>query len=217
MANRPSRILIVDDHPVVRAGLRSIIEDEPDLAICGEVGSLLEAVEVARREAPDLVILEIPLEDGSGIDLIKRLRGHDPNLKTLVFSTRDETLFAERAINAGARGYLQKHQGIEQVLEAIRQVLAGRIYLSDKMVERVLQGFGKKRAGTASSIDRLSDRELEVFGLIGQGLPTSKIAERLHLSIKTVETHREKIKRKLGLTTAGELVRHAVQWFMEQA
>jgi DNA-binding NarL/FixJ family response regulator len=217
MANQPSRILIVDDHPLVRAGLRALIEAEPDLTICGEVSNARDAIEMARDQEPDLALIDISLEDGSGIELIKRLKVHSPELKMLVCSMHDESLFAERAINAGARGYVNKHQVTEQVLDAIRQVLTGRIYLSEKMVERVINGFAKKKDGAASSIEDLSDRELEVFGLIGQGLSTSKIAERLHLSVKTVETHREKIKRKLQLATGGELVRHAVQWHIEQA
>jgi DNA-binding NarL/FixJ family response regulator len=217
MANQPSRILIVDDHPLVRAGLRALIEAEPDLTICGEVSNARDAIEMARDQEPDLALIDISLEDGSGIELIKRLKVHSPELKMLVCSMHDESLFAERAINAGARGYVNKHQVTEQVLDAIRQVLTGRIYLSEKMVERVINGFAKKKDGAASSIEDLSDRELEVFGLIGQGMSTSKIAERLHLSVKTVETHREKIKRKLQLATGGELVRHAVQWHIEQA
>jgi len=212
-----SRILVVDDHPLVRAGLRSLINRQPDLVMCGEVGSIHDAIELARTESPDLVLVELSLPDGNGIDLIKRLKAHEPDVKMLVCSMRDESLFAERAINAGARGFLNKHQCTEEVLEAIRQVLAGGIYLSETMVERVINGFAKKKDASASSIAELSDRELEVFGLIGQGLSTSKIAERLHLSIKTIETHREKIKRKLQLATGGELVRHAVQWQMDQA
>jgi len=217
MATQQSRILIVDDHPLVRAGLRSLIDAEPDLTICAEVSNVRDAIELARSQAPDLVLVDISLDDGNGIELIKRLKVHDPDIKMLVCSMHDESLFAERAINAGARGYVNKHQVTEQVLDAIRQVLAGRIYLSEKMVERVINGFAKKKDGGTSSIEDLSDRELEVFGLIGQGLSTSKIAERLHLSVKTVETHREKIKRKLQRATGGELVRHAVQWHMEQA
>ena len=217
MASQPSRILIVDDHPLVRAGLRTLIDAEPDLSICGEVGNVRDAIEMVRDADPDLALIDISLEDGSGIELIKRLKVHAPELKMLVCSMHDESLFAERAINAGARGYVNKHQVTEQVLDAIRQVLSGRIYLSEKMVERVINGFAQKKDGAASSIEDLSDRELEVFGLIGQGLSTSKIAERLHLSVKTVETHREKIKRKLQLATGGELVRHAVQWHIEQA
>jgi DNA-binding NarL/FixJ family response regulator len=217
MAIHPSRILIVDDHPLVRAGLRSLFDDEPDLTICAEVSNVRDAIEVARTQNPDLALIDISLDDGNGIELIKRLKVHTPELKMLVCSMHDESLFAERAINAGARGYVNKHQVTEQILEAVRQVLAGRIYLSEKMVERVINGFAKKKDAGTSSIEDLSDRELEVFGLIGQGLSTSKIAERLHLSVKTVETHREKIKRKLQLATGGELVRHAVQWHIEQA
>ncbi len=217
MAIQPSRVLIVDDHPLVRAGLRSLFDDEPDLSVCAEVGNVRDAIAVARTESPDLALIDISLEDGNGIELIKRLKVHIPELKMLVCSMHDESLFAERAINAGARGYVNKHQVTEQILEAARQVLAGRIYLSDKMVERVIDGFAKRKDTGGSSIEDLSDRELEVFGLIGQGLSTSKIAERLHLSVKTIETHREKIKRKLQLATGGELVRHAVQWHIEQA
>jgi DNA-binding NarL/FixJ family response regulator len=189
----------------------------PELSICAEVGNVRDAIDVARKLEPDLALIDISLDDGSGIELIKRLKVHMPQLKMLVCSMHDESLFAERAINAGARGYVNKHQVTEQILDAIQQVLAGRIYLSEKMVERVINGFAKKKDAGTSSIEDLSDRELEVFGLIGQGMSTSKIAERLHLSVKTVETHREKIKRKLQLATGGELVRHAVQWHIEQA
>jgi DNA-binding NarL/FixJ family response regulator len=217
MASQPSRILIVDDHPLVRAGLRSMFDEVPDLEVCAEVSNVREALEVARAREPDLALIDISLEDGSGIELIKRLKVHSPQLKMLVCSMHDESLFAERAINAGARGYVNKHQVTEQILDAVYQVLAGRIYLSERMVERVINGFAKRKDASTSSIEDLSDRELEVFGLIGQGMSTSKIAERLHLSVKTVETHREKIKRKLQLATGGELVRHAVQWHIEQA
>ncbi|WP_058555188.1 response regulator transcription factor [Thiohalocapsa sp. ML1] len=215
--SQPARILIVDDHPLVRAGLRSLFAEVPELSICAEVGNVRDAIDVARKLEPDLALIDISLDDGSGIELIKRLKVHMPQLKMLVCSMHDESLFAERAINAGARGYVNKHQVTEQILDAIQQVLAGRIYLSEKMVERVINGFAKKKDAGTSSIEDLSDRELEVFGLIGQGMSTSKIAERLHLSVKTVETHREKIKRKLQLATGGELVRHAVQWHIEQA
>ena len=217
MTTQPSRIVIIDDHPLVRAGLRSLFDEEPDLTVCAEVGNVRDAIEVVRAQSPDLALIDISLDDGNGIELIKRLKVHMPQLKMLVCSMHDESLFAERAINAGARGYVNKHQVTEQILEAVRHVLAGRVYLSEKMVERVINGFAKKKDAGSSSIEDLSDRELEVFGLIGEGLSTSKIAERLHLSVKTVETHREKIKRKLQLTTGGELVRHAVQWHIEQA
>jgi DNA-binding NarL/FixJ family response regulator len=217
MAFQPSRIVIIDDHPVVRAGLRSLIEAEPDLTVCAEAGNVRDAIEVVRTQSPDLILIDISLEDSNGIELIKRLKVQTPGLKMLVCSMHDESLFAERAINAGARGYINKHQLTEQILEAVHQVLAGRIYLSESMVERIINGLARKRDAGTSRIEDLSDRELEVFGLIGEGLSTSKIAERLHLSVKTIETHREKIKRKLQLTTGGELMRHAVQWHIEQA
>jgi DNA-binding NarL/FixJ family response regulator len=210
-------ILLVEDHPVVRVGLRELIDAEPDLNVCAEAETVADAVEAARQAHPHLAIIDISLPDGSGIALIKRLKVLLPELRMLVCSMHDEALYAERAINAGAHGYVNKQQTTAEVLEAIRQVLSGRIYLSEAMVQRVINGFAKKKDGAASSIEDLSDRELEVFGLIGQGLSTSKIAAQLNLSVKTVETHREKIKRKLQLSTAGELVRHAVQWQMEQA
>lgn len=217
MTIEPKRILIVDDHPLVRTGLCALIGNDPDLVVCGEVGTTREAMEAARSLEPDLALIDISLEDGSGIELIKRLKAHVPTLKMLVCSMHEESLFAQRAINAGARGYINKHQVTDQILEAVHMVLAGRIYLSEHMVERVINGFAKRKEPGTSGVQDLSDRELEVFGLIGQGLATSKIAERLHLSVKTVETHREKIKRKLQLSSGGELVRHAVQWHMEQA
>jgi len=213
----PSRIVIVDDHPVVRAGLRTLIDEEPPLSVCAEASNVRDAIEVTRREEPDLVLIDISLGDGNGIELIRRLKLQHPELKMLACSMHDESLFAERAINAGARGYVHKHQGTEQVLDAICQVLAGRIYLSEKMLDRVINSFGKKKEGGVASIGDLSNRELEVFCLIGQGLTPSKIAARLHLSVKTVETHREKIKRKLQFASGGELVRYAVQWQLEQA
>jgi DNA-binding NarL/FixJ family response regulator len=212
-----SEILLVDDHPLVRAGLRSLIEDEPDLSVCAEAGSVRDATAAARDASPDLAIIDISLEDGSGIERIKRLKAQLPEMKMLVASVHDEALFAERAINAGAQGYVNKHQDIEQILAAIRTVLAGRVYLSETMVERVISGFAMNKEPGTSSIADLTDRELAVFDLIGQGLSTSQIAERLRLSVKTVETHREKIKRKLQLTSGTDLVRYAVQWQLEQA
>jgi len=212
-----SEILLVDDHPLVRAGLRSLLEDEPDLTVCAEAGSVRDATAAARDASPDLAIIDISLEDGSGLELIKRLKTQVPEMKMLVASVHDEALFAERTINAGAQGYVNKHQDIEQILAAIRTVLAGRVYLSETMVERVISGFAKNKEPGTSSIADLTDRELEVFDRIGQGLSTSQIAERLQLSVKTVETHREKIKRKLQLTSGTDLVCHAVQWQLEQA
>jgi DNA-binding NarL/FixJ family response regulator len=210
-------ILLVEDQTVVRAGLRELIDAEPDFSICAESETVSKALEAARQERPDLAIIDLSLPDGSGIDLIKRLRADLPELRMLICSMHDESLYAERAVNVGAHGYVNKQESTDHVLEAVRKVLSGRTYLSAAMVERVINGFAKQKDGAGSSIEDLSNRELEVFGLIGQGLTTSKIAARLNLSVKTIETHRDKIKRKLQLTTAGELVRRAVQWHMEQA
>jgi DNA-binding NarL/FixJ family response regulator len=216
MAEQCSRILIVDDHPLVCAGLRSMVEAEADLTLCGEVGTVREAFDTACKARPDLAVIDLSLSDGSGIELIKRLKGQMPGLKMLVCSMYDEQLYAERAISAGAQGYVNKHEGLEEILRAIHQVLAGRVYLSEPMVERVVNGFAKTRDTGRAGVDDLTDRELEVFSLIGQGLSTSKIAEQLHLSVKTVETHREKIKRKLQLPNGSQLVRFAVEWHIEQ-
>lgn len=166
---------------------------------------------------PDAVIVDLSLEDGNGLELIRRLKNRYPELRLLVCSMRDESLFAERAINAGAHGYINKHEVTSHVIDALRQVLAGKVYLSPDVVERIISGFAhQKQPDSGSSIDGLSNRELEVFWLIGQGRSTAEIAKQLNLSVKTVETHREKIKRKLGLASAGELMRHAVQWDLEQ-
>lgn len=210
-------ILIVDDHPLVRAGFASILESEPDLKVIGRAGSIQEALAAVRKEQPDLAIIDLSLSDGSGLDLIKRLKIHYPKLKMLACSMHDESLFAQRAINAGALGYVNKLQVTDHVVDAVRQALAGKIYLSAEMVERVVNRFAKKNETETSSVADLTDRELEIFGMIGQALSTARIAERLHLSVKTVETHREKIKRKLQLTSGAELAIHAAQWRLEQS
>ncbi|MCF7983391.1 MAG: response regulator transcription factor [Thiohalocapsa sp.] len=211
-----SSVLIVDDHPLVREGLKGLIADEPGLEVCGETGSMRQAQDMVRQTQPDVVIVDLSLMDGNGLELIRRLKSHYPHIKLLVCSMRDESLFAERAMNAGAHGYINKHEVVGHVVDAIKQVLAGKVYLSPDIVERIISGFAKSQPAGGSSIDDLSNRELEVFWLIGQGKSTAEIAKQLSLSVKTVETHREKIKRKLGLTSAGQLMRHAVQWDLEQ-
>lgn len=216
MNGRVNTVLIVDDHPLVREGLKGLIADEPDLEVCGETGSMRQAQDMVRQSQPDVVIVDLSLMDGNGLELIRRLKSHYPHIKLLVCSMRDESLFAERAMNAGAHGYINKHEVVGHVIDAIKQVLAGKVYLSPDIVERIISGFAKNQPTGGSSIDELSNRELEVFWLIGQGKSTAEIAKQLSLSVKTVETHREKIKRKLGLTSAGELMRHAVQWDLEQ-
>jgi len=212
------RILIVDDHPLVQVGLISLIQAEPDLQVCGQTGKISEALELVRSKAPDLVTVDLSLADGNGLDLVKRLRTSHGDVRMLVCSMHDEALFAYRALNAGAMGYIGKEEAATQVVEAIRQVLGGKIWLSANMTERVLHGIADRGpVSKAPAIDGLSDRELEVFSLIGQGIGASKIAEQLHLSVKTVETHRENIKKKLHLRSGSELTRRAMQWTLDQS
>ena len=213
-----TRILIVDDHPIVRQGLSLLIANEPDLEVCGEAADSGEAVRQLTATRPDLIVVDISLHSGNGIELIKQIRSRDPNVKMLVSSMHDESLFAERALRAGAMGYINKAEATDKVVEAIRQVVRGKIYLSPRMTERMLcRAIGTEESLETSPIDNLSDRELEVFELIGQGLTTRQIANKLHLSPKTVETYRENIKSKLNLSNATELTRHAVQWTLENS
>jgi DNA-binding NarL/FixJ family response regulator len=210
------RILIVDDHALVRRGLATLIGDERDLVVCGEAADTVEALAAVAALRPDLVIVDLSLKTGHGLDLIKQIRSHDERARILVLSMHDEKLFAERALRSGAMGYINKEEATGKVVEAIRQVLAGRVYVSAAMTERLLQraaetGGAKPRLPSES----LSDRELTVFQMIGQGVATREIAERLKLSIKTVETYREHIKAKLGLRNSAELSRHAAQWVLE--
>lgn len=211
------RILIVDDHPLVRAGLAGLVGGEPDLEVCGETGDISDAMELARTQAPDMMIIDLSLANGNGLELVKRIRAYDEAIKMLVCSMHDEALFAYRALNAGAMGYIGKEEATEHVIDAIRHVLKDKIWLSAKMTERALQGIAQGGRAKAGTIDSLSDRELEVFGLIGRGMGPSEIAEQLHLSIKTIETHRENIKKKLNLRSGSELVRLALHWTYEQS
>jgi DNA-binding NarL/FixJ family response regulator len=212
-----ARILIVDDHPVVRNGLRMLIDDEPDLIVCGEAGDADEAIRVLDAKKPDLVIVDLSLKGSSGLELIKRIKSRTTTSKMLVSSMFDESLYAERVLNAGALGYVSKQEAMEKVVEAIRCVLSGRVYLSAAMSDRMLHRLARdQKAPERSPVETLSDRELEVFELIGRGRTTAEIANQLHLSVKTVETHREKVKAKLGLKSAAELYQYAVRWVMEQ-
>lgn len=212
-AKGKQQLLIVDDHPMMREGLAQLINNEPDLAVCGKAGSSSEALDLVEKFKPALVIVDISLPDKSGLELIKDLHALHAGLPVLVISMHDESLHAERALRAGARGYIMKQEGGEKLMEAIRQVLTGHIYVSSKMSERILEIFsGIRTKSSRSPIESLTDREFEVFSLIGQGLGTREIARRLNLSIKTVEVHRANIKQKLNLKGATELVRHAVRW-----
>jgi DNA-binding NarL/FixJ family response regulator len=215
---KKARILIVDDHPVVRYGLTQLIQDEPDLAVCGEAADAGKALELVQTLKPDLVLIDISLKGAGGMELIKAIKTQNKWVKMLVHSMHDESLFAERALHAGALGYVNKEEAQDKIIEAIRQVLRGHIYLSGRMTERMMQrvmtGKGKIEESPISS---LSDRELEVFELIGKGLSTREIADKLHLSVKTVETYRDHIKTKLGLDNNTELIRQAILWTFEQS
>ena len=213
-----TRVLLVDDHPILRAGLRKLIDHEPDMMVCGEAEDGPKAFELAGTVQPDVAVIDISLKGSNGIELIKNLKARYPDLPTLVLSMHDESLYAERALRAGSRGYIMKEEAIEQVLVAIRRALAGEIFLSDRMKSKMIQQMasGKGKA-VASPIEQLTDRELEVFRLIGEGCSTRQIAGQLHLSIRTVEAYREYIKAKLGLKNATELVQHAFHWVHYEA
>lgn len=206
-------ILIVDDHPLMRKGMALTLDAEQDLSVTGQAPNAEEAIEMIGKIDPDLAIVDVSLPGMSGLELIKHLQALKPDLNILVVSRHDESLYAERAIRAGARGYLMKLEAGEVIVKAVRHVLAGGIYVSDEIKERLLMGMmtGRKEMNQ-SPLEVLSDRELEVFELTGQGLGTREIAERLHLSVKTVESYRARIKNKLNLGTAAELMQHAVQW-----
>lgn len=212
-----ARILIVDDHPLVRSGLRLLIDCESDLVVCGEAADANEAMRLLESQKPDLMIVDLSLKESSGLELIKRIKIRNAEMKILVSSMFEESLYAERVLGAGALGYVHKQEGMERVVEAIRCVLSGRVWLSTAMSDRMLRKMTASPAPpTQSAVHTLSDRELEVFELIGRGRSTNDIAKQLHLSVKTVETHREKIKAKLGLASGPELTRTAIQWILEQ-
>ncbi|MBN2129439.1 MAG: response regulator transcription factor [Sedimentisphaerales bacterium] len=206
-------VLIVDDHPIVRQGLAQLIDQERDLHVCGQAEDAHEALRAIRTLKPDMVIVDISLKDTSGMELIKDLKVQYADLPILTLSMHDEGVYAERSLRAGARGYIMKQEATEQVITAIRRVLAGDVYVSDtvatRMVSKLARGGG---AVSASPLDSLSDRELEVFRLIGEGHGTRQVAEKLHLSVKTIETYRAHIKEKLGFKDANELFRAAIEW-----
>ncbi|MFP3940901.1 MAG: response regulator [Thermoanaerobaculia bacterium] len=210
-----ARVLIIDDHPLVRLGFTQLLGDEPDLEVCGHAEEAGTALELVGELDPDLLVVDIFLPGTSGLELLKQAHARWPDLPMLVCSMHDETLFAERALRAGARGYINKQQAAEELVVAVREVLEGRTYLSPRMAAR-LEVLETERGGGGAAMARLSDRELEVFGLIGQGRPTRDIARCLGLSPKTVETYRENIKEKLLLDSGAELTRRAVAWVLGQ-
>jgi len=207
------RLLIVDDHPMMRQGLAQLINSEPDLEVGWEADNASQAVNIVSVNKPDVVLADISLPDKNGLELIKDIHALCPGALILAVSMHDETLYAERVLRAGARGYIMKQEGGKKLMAAIRHILGGQIYVSEKMSAKILEIFsGNRRESRSSTIEQLSDREFEVFQLIGQGRGTREIAEHLHLSVKTVEVHRAKIKLKLNLNTATDLVRAAVRW-----
>ena len=211
----PVKILIVDDHPLVREGLALRISLHSDLEVCGEADSEEQAMELVRQMQPDLVLVDISLKSGHGLELIKRIHSLAPTVKVLVISGFEESLYAERAFRAGALGYLNKQESNERMIEAIRAVLAGHRFVTPAMSRRLVEQVLGTSVNHRTPIEQLTNRELEIFHMIGQGIKTSDIAERLFLSTHTIDTHRENIKRKLTISSAAELTRAAVQWVLE--
>jgi DNA-binding NarL/FixJ family response regulator len=214
-APRPkkSSVILVDDHPVVREGLARVIEQEVDLEVCDQAKDANEALQKIESSQPDIAVIDVTLDGSHGIELVKDLKIRFPNLPILMLSMHDESLYAERSLRAGAKGYIMKQQPPQELVKAIRRVLQGEVYLSEAMTRQMLYKIaGESKVRGSSPSEVLSDREFEVFELIGQVRSTSQIATLLHLSVKTVQTHREHIKQKLSLKDGVSLVRYAVQW-----
>jgi len=212
-----TKVLIVDDHPMMRQGLAQLITNEPDLTVCAEAENARQAMEAIAAGKPDLVLVDITLPDKNGIELIKDIHALHPELRVLVISMHDESLFAERVLRAGARGYIMKQEGGKKLMLAVSHVLSGQVYVSEKMSAKILEIFSGRRSEAAHSpIERLTDREFEVLQLVGQGKGTRQIAQLLHVSVKTVEVHRLHIKEKLKLEDSPSLVRYAVRWVESQ-
>jgi DNA-binding NarL/FixJ family response regulator len=212
-----SRVLLVDDHPLTRHGMKALISQQPNLEIVGEADSAPRALELVEKLKPNLAIVDITLRSTNGIELTKGMRAQSPDLQVLIVSMHDENLYAERALRAGAMGYLMKHEASEKIITAIQRIQQGEIYLSDRIKEKMLHRFvNHKTDELVSPIDTLSDREMEVFQLIGNGYGTRLIAQQLNLSIKTIDSYREHLKLKLNLESGSELVRYAIQWMKSQ-
>ena len=209
------RVLLVDDHAIVRHGIRMLIDEAADLRVCGEATDAVEALRYVDELGPDVVLVDLSLGTSSGIDLLKELKTRHPQLPTLVVSMHDEAVYAERALRAGARGFVGKHERSETLLAAIRRVLAGEVHVSPRTSNQILRGLsgGSEKTG----VDRLSDRELAVLELIGRGRQTREIATQLRVSVKTIEAHRARIKRKLEIRTGAELAQRAVEWVQSRS
>ena len=211
------RVLIVDDHPVFRHGISALINAEADLEVCGEASSASTALQAMRTLRPDVALLDISLPGTNGIELIKLMKAEEPKLPLLMLSMHDESLYALRALRAGALGYVMKAEAMTHVLDALRKAIRGEIHVSPRLSERLIfQAIQSADSGGGSPVDKLSDRELEVLELFGRGFGTKEIASDLHLSVKTIETHRAHIKEKLGFRDAGEMVRFAIDWVAQE-
>ncbi len=209
------KLLIVDDHPIVRRGLRQLVDSQPDLEVCGEASGVEDAFQLVVAREPDVVVIDLSLESGHGLELIDRIRKLDKNIKMVVSSMHDESMYAERVLRCGASGYLNKKEAPEKILDAIRDVLGGEIYVSARVAEQLLQRVHSGRPADEDPLAALTNRELEIFELIGHGLTVKQIAHKLGISQKTVEAHRDGIKGKLNLKNSHEVVRRALQWSME--
>ena len=212
--NKPSsRVFLVDDHPLVREWLTNLIDQHDDLTVCGEAESVQQALDGIGATDPDVAIVDLSLNGGSGLDVVKNIRNSKPKTAVIVLSMHDERLYAERALRAGARGYIMKRETTSNIIAAIHEVLSGKIHVSPQMNSSLAEKFADGRTpNLRSPVEQLSDRELEVFRLIGEGHGTRQIAEELHLSVKTVESYQAHIKEKLALRNARELVQHAIEW-----
>jgi len=218
MAERKAKVFLVDDHPLVRESLTSLINQQADLAVCGEAEDASQAQKGIAASQPDIAILDISLKESSGLELIKSVKARFPAIGIIVLSMHDEKLYAERCIRAGARGYVMKRESTRRILTAIRDVRAGHLCVSAQISSDFAEKFiGSRATVLASPLETLSDRELEVFNLLGRGLETRQVADSLNVSIKTVQTHCARIKQKLNLSTAGELLREAMRWHEAQA
>jgi DNA-binding NarL/FixJ family response regulator len=207
------RLILIDDHPIMRHGLAQLLRMEEGLEVCGEAGSAREGLAAVERLQPDVAIIDLTLPDKSGLDLLKDIHAMFPGTRCLVLSMHDESLYGERALRAGARGYIMKEAAADHLVSAVRKVLAGGIYVSDGMAARMLEQMsGARGKGGAAGTDTLTDREIEILDMIGNGIATKMIAERLGISPRTVEAHRAHIKEKLGITDGAALAKYAVQW-----
>jgi DNA-binding NarL/FixJ family response regulator len=212
-----NKIFLIDDHPLVREWLANLINEQLDLQVCGEATNASQAFELISTAKPSIAIVDISLEGGSGIELIKNIKAAHPDVATIVLSMHDEALYAERALRAGARGYIMKREATKKILQAIRAVLEGKLYISDKITASMAEKFVEGRpAAIESPVQQLSDRELEVFQLLGRGLTTRQIAEHLHIGFKTTQAYCARIKEKFNLTNVTELLREAIRWHESQ-